>query len=333
MRLTASTALCAFLLFGLANVAFGHELVMDHDFPDPSLIRAEDGNYYAYATQGFTETATPKLLNIQIAKSRDLKSWRHLGEALPQKPSWAKTTQSFWAPHIHHANNLYYLFYSANPDTDNGLCLAVATSKNPQGPFVDSGKPLQCGPSFSNIDPMVYFDAVQKRTLLYWGSGFDPIRVQALDDSLLDFAKGSSPSPLLEPDHGPHPAPYTRLYEAAWLHEHGGYFYLFVSGEDCCGPPNPQYAVLVSRSKSVTGPFEWKNGDVRQSVVIESDHRFGATGHNAFITDKEGQLWSYHHGVDKNYALLKNVIPGDRVVRRVLLREKIEFKNGWPVAH
>lgn len=45
------------LLF--APNATQHELVFDHDFPDPSLILAEDGWYYAYATQGFTETFFP----------------------------------------------------------------------------------------------------------------------------------------------------------------------------------------------------------------------------------------------------------------------------------
>lgn len=298
---------------------------MNHDFPDPSIIRARDGFYYAYATQGYSEDANPKLFNIQIARSQDLKTWQHLGDALPTKPEWSKNTQSFWAPDIHFSKNLYYLYYSAEPNTADGLCLAVAVSRLPTGPFIDSGKPLNCGPSFSNIDPMIY------ENFLYWGSGFDPVRVRKLDASLTKFDPSSKTLPLIAPDRGPNPAPYTKLLEGAWILKRDGFFYLFVSGEDCCGLPSPKYAVLVLRSKSALGPFEWRNGDPRQSIVIEGSGNFTGTGHNAFIHDPAGNLWTYYHGIDVRTPLLANPIPGDRTVRRVLLRSKVDFVNGWPV--
>jgi arabinan endo-1,5-alpha-L-arabinosidase len=312
------------LILLLTTFASAHELMLDHDFPDPSIIKAHDGFYYAYATQGYTETATPKLLNLQLARSKDLRHWTHLGDALPIKPKWASRTQRFWAPHIHFANGLYYLYYSGEPNTDDGKCLGVATSKNPQGPFTDSGKPMVCGPSFSDIDPMLF------NGHLYWGSAFDPVRTRKLDASLLKFESSSPVIPLVYPDRGPQPAPYLRLLEGAWVHEHEGYFYLFVSGEDCCGLPNPQYAVLVLRSKTALGPFEWKDGDPRQSVVLEGQGEYIATGHNALIKDNQGRLWSYYHGVDVKRSVLRTIIPGDRMNRRVMLRRRVQFMNGWP---
>src|SRR5687768_2232256 len=60
--------------------------VLDADFPDPVVVKAPDGFYYAYATQ--TEIAG-KWVNIQLARSRDLVNWDHLGDALPAKPVWA----------------------------------------------------------------------------------------------------------------------------------------------------------------------------------------------------------------------------------------------------
>lgn len=335
---TRLIVLSMLILVGLATAlynrfrtdGFAHELVFDHDFPDPTLIRANDGLYYAYATQGVRETGASEVINIQLARSKDLKSWEHLGEALPNKPSWASSTQKFWAPHIHFANNQYYLYFSADPNSEDGLCLAVATSRNPTGPFVDSGQPLACGPSFSNIDPMIFNDPQTGKSLIYWGSGFDPIRVQALTNSLMQLDQLSERLPLLYPERGSSPAPYTKLLEAPWVIQHGEYFYLFVSGENCCEPPNPQYAVLVARSKNSLGPFEWRNKDPRQSVVIESKRQFTATGHSSFISDETGQLWSYYHGVDRGNSLLKNPIPGDRKNRRVMLRSKIKFVDGWP---
>jgi arabinan endo-1,5-alpha-L-arabinosidase len=323
MSWTLSFLIQLFLITG----AFAHELVLDHDFPDPSLIQGHDGYLYAYGTQGTSETGAPKIFNLQLARSRDLKTWEHLGEALPVKPSWAKSTQAFWAPHIHFAHNQYYLFYSADPDSRDGLCLAVATSKLPTGPFVDSGKPLICGPSFSNIDPMAV--TVGKRTFLFWGSGFDPIRMRELDETLLKFKDNSVTKNLVSPDRSPDPAPYTRLLEGSWVYEHGGYFYLFVSGENCCSGPDPKYATLVLRSKNFDGPYEWKENDPRKSVVIESAGKFSATGHNSLILH-EGKLWTFYHGVNVDHPTLTTSIPGDRTNRRVMLRSEIRFKAGWP---
>ena len=142
--------------------------VLDSDFPDPAVLRAADGHYYAYATQ--TER-DGKMINMQVARSADLVTWQHLGDALPVKPAWAAKTQDFWAPHGHYADGRYYLYYSAKPDaalTDDkrGLCLAVATADRPEGPFTDIGQPLQCGDGFINIDPMAYDDPATPRRVL-----------------------------------------------------------------------------------------------------------------------------------------------------------------------
>ena len=69
--------------------------VIDRDFPDPAVLRAPDGWFYAYATQS---ESNGRMLNIQVARSRDLVQWALLGDALPGKPRWAATRQEFWAP-------------------------------------------------------------------------------------------------------------------------------------------------------------------------------------------------------------------------------------------
>src|SRR3954454_20661444 len=63
--------------------------VLDEDFPDPALILAPDGCYYAYATQTLREG---HWINVQVARSANLVHWEHLGDALPEKPVWAKDT-------------------------------------------------------------------------------------------------------------------------------------------------------------------------------------------------------------------------------------------------
>ena len=87
--------------------------VLDCDFPDPSVILAADGHYYAYATQTQRDGVW---INIQVARSGDLVHWEHLGDALPQKPSWAAQTQDVWAPFVLYDGEKYLMYYSATHD-------------------------------------------------------------------------------------------------------------------------------------------------------------------------------------------------------------------------
>ena len=120
--------------------------ILDADFPDPAVILAPDGFYYAYATQTLRDG---EWINIQVARSADLVHWQHLGDALPDKPNWARETQDFWAPFVLYDGERYLMYYSATHDAchdpERGHCLAIATSDSPAGPFVDMGLPLLLG--------------------------------------------------------------------------------------------------------------------------------------------------------------------------------------------
>jgi arabinan endo-1,5-alpha-L-arabinosidase len=106
--------------------------VLDMDFPDPAVLRDPDGWFYAYATQSHSAGA---VWNVQVARSRDLVRWEHLGDALPEKPRWAASKQEFWAPHVLYdpAARKYFMYYSAEPDGAR-KCLAVATADAPAAP-------------------------------------------------------------------------------------------------------------------------------------------------------------------------------------------------------
>jgi arabinan endo-1,5-alpha-L-arabinosidase len=303
--------------------------VFDVDFPDPTVMRASDGWYYAYATQTIIDGQT---VNIQVARSRNLITWEHLGDALPVKPAWANETQKFWAPHVSQFNDTYYMYFSADPNVLTGLCLAVATARSPRGPFTDSGKPLKCGASFVNIDPMAFDDPRTGKRLLYWGSGFQPIRVQELAPDRVSFQQGSQPVELIKTIKDEKPDNYQRLIEGAWMTERGGYYYLFFSGDNCCGD-KAHYAVMVARSKSATGPFETLSRATRKSnsAILERNERWIAPGHNSVVRDAAGHDWIFYHAIDSKNRFLKNDISGDRDVRRVMLMDRLVYRNGWPM--
>ncbi|MFN3621066.1 glycoside hydrolase family 43 protein, partial [Sphingorhabdus sp.] len=229
---------CANIPNGVVSTAIIANPVFDANFPDPASVRAPDGYYYVYATQGEVDG---KMQNIQTIRSRDLQKWERVGDALPDKPVWASQTQDFWAPHVALHDGRYYLYYSAKPDVAlidkvSGLCLAVATARQPQGPFIDIGTPLQCGDGFVNIDPMSFDDPATGRRLLYWGSGFGPIKVRELAPDRTSFAEGSTTTDLIDVIKDEDPKNYQRLVEGAWVVLHDGYYYLFYSGDNCCGP-------------------------------------------------------------------------------------------------
>lgn len=338
MRLLTSPLFALLALAGCATTAGGPPApatyanpVLDTDFPDPAVLKASDGFYYVYATQGGGDEL---IHNIQVARSSDLVEWKQLGDALPVKPTWATYTQDFWAPHVLEDGGRFYLYYSAKPDAalnDNsrGLCLAVATATKPEGPFTDIGQPLQCGPGFVNIDPMAFDDPATGKKLLYWGSGFGPIKVQELAADRISFAPGSAPIELIHPVKSEDPAEYQRLVEGAWVLQREGWYYLFYSGDNCCGP-NAHYAAMVARSRSATGPFETLASatGAKSSAMLEQRENWVAPGHNSVIEDAKGDHWILYHAVDSRNPRSK---PQDAVnTRRVMLIDRIVWRDGWP---
>jgi len=318
--------------FASARVEKGSYLnpVLDEDFPDPAVIHARDGYYYAYATQTLRDG---HWLNIQVARSKDLIDWEQLGDALPTKPDWAQHTQDFWAPSVIFDGSTYFIYYSATPDASHhhqrGHALAVATSSFPEGPFVDMGMPLLLGAGFEYIDPMAYDDPVSGRHYLYWGSGFQPIKVQELAADRLSFVPESAPIDLIWPNG--RKGGFPRLVEASWVIRHDDFYYLFYSGDNCCGP-DADYGVMVARSKCPTGPFETleQAKGVPHSLMLFKSEHWLAPGHNCIATDKAGQDWIIYHAIDVKKPRQRQE---DEInSRRVLLIDKIHWKDGWPYA-
>jgi arabinan endo-1,5-alpha-L-arabinosidase len=331
LLLCLALAACAPKPSGVASQAAGTNPVLDADFPDPAVLRASDGFYYAYATQSERDG---RMINIQVARSRDLRRWDHLGDALPAKPAWAAKTQDFWAPHVAEHGGRYILYYSAKPDAAledkaRGLCLAVATAAKPEGPFTDIGAPLLCGEGFVNIDPMAFTDPKTGKHLLYWGSGFGPIKVRELGGDSISFAHGTPTTDLVPVVKTDDPANYQRLVEGAWVHYRAPYYYLFYSGDNCCGP-NAHYAVMVARSRSATGPFETLEAATgrKSSVILEQHGLWVAPGHNSVATDAQGRDWILYHAVDSRRPRTKE--SDDINSRRVMLVDRIVWEGGWP---
>jgi arabinan endo-1,5-alpha-L-arabinosidase len=222
------------------------------------------------------------------------------------------------------------MFFSAkNNDTSVNMCIGVAFSKNPEGPFVDKGSPILQGKGFSNIDPMAIIDPKSEKRILYWGSDFAPIRVQELNDDWKSFKNGSEAKAILFPNKN---KDYEKLIEGAWVDYHNEKYYLYYSGDNCCGD-HANYAVMVARSGNPFGPFETlgeANGS-GNSVILEKDSSWFAPGHNSIMKDNKGQTWIAYHAIWPNEAAMARAEQKNKYVRRVMCIEPVEYINGWPV--
>jgi arabinan endo-1,5-alpha-L-arabinosidase len=122
---------------------------------------------------------------------------------------------------------------------------------------------------------------------------------------------------------------FPRLVEASWVTLHEDFYYLFYSGDNCCGP-DAEYGVMVARSKSATGPFETleEAKGVPHSLMLFKSERWLAPGHNCIIDDKAGQAWIIYHAIDVNKPRQRQE---DEInSRRILMIDRIEWRDGWP---
>lgn len=317
-----------FSIYCTAQKNIIHNPVLDKDFPDPTVIKAADGRYYAYATQA---VVNGKMMNIQVASSNNLINWKMEGDALPQKPGWAHATQDFWAPHVLYDSALkqYVMFFSAeSDDTATDKCMGVAFSKSPAGPFIDKGTPLVSGKGFVNIDPMAMIDPVTKKKIVYWGSGFEPIKVQELTGDWKAFKSGSVPKNVVFPGKD---KSYSILLEGGWLDYVNGKYYLYYSGDNCCGD-KANYAVMVARADNAFGPFV-RLGEANgtgHSEILQKDSTWIAPGHNSIIRDEKGNVFMAYHAIWRDKSKQGKSTGPDHYVKRVMCISPVKYVNGWP---
>ena len=80
--------------------------VIKWSLPDPTVIKADDGYFYLYATEDTH--------NVPIYRSKDLVKWRYAGTAFTDatRPMDFVPNGGIWAPDINYINGQYVLYYS-----------------------------------------------------------------------------------------------------------------------------------------------------------------------------------------------------------------------------
>jgi len=129
-------------------------------YGDPAVLKADDG-YVLVATSNDAPDAFP------ILRSDDLLHWQPVGFVFPegQAPVWTSAglrIGDFWAPEMAMVGGGYWLTYTAR-DRDGVLSIGLAKAPQPDGPWIDIGKPLLTG---AMIDAHLFVD--ESGPVLFW---------------------------------------------------------------------------------------------------------------------------------------------------------------------
>jgi beta-xylosidase len=296
--------------------------VINRNFPDPHVIRAND-QYYAYST-------TSAGSNIRYARSTDLVEWEIVGEALPALASWSGPTPLFddvahkatWAPAVAQVGDTFVMYYTTpaldepRPDRKPSQCIGVATSDNPDGPFRDtSDAPIVCQSDLGgSIDATHFADEDGMQYLLWKNDGNCcgiPTRfyIQELSDDGLELVgeptdMGISNDLLWE----------RLVIEAPTLWQHDGTYYLFYSGNDFA---SADYAVGYATSSEVLGPYV----DAEENPILRTKPPAAGPGHQSILADDDGDLWMTYHAWDYSFI-------GYPQGRRAMWIDELVFEDG-----
>lgn len=281
--------------------------VVNYSLPDPSVIRADDGCFYLYATED--------IRHLPIHKSKDLVNWELAGTAFTQdtRPVF-EPKGNLWAPDINKIGDKYVLYYSMSVWGGEWSCgIGVAVADRPEGPFTDRGKLFRSNEIGvqNSIDP--FYIEEKGRKYLFWGS-FRGIYGIELSADGLSVKLGAVKVQIAG-----------TAYEGTYIHKRKGYYYLFASTGTCCEGLKSTYQTVVGRAKHLFGPYLNKRGEAmmnnRHETLIHKNDSFVGAGHNSeIVTDDVGNDWMLYHGVSVANPH-----------GRVLLLDKVEWKSGWPV--
>ena len=305
-----------FLMSLMASAQQVKNPVWPHDWPDPTIWKADDGRYYCIAT-------SPK----QCLVSDDLFTWNKSDISPIDMNSWATISsiaRHFWAPDVVTVNGkrlLYLTLYNSAEDSNIAVFQEFAPCQFKFMGIITRGKETGIE---DTIDPEVVKDPKTGKLWLFFGSVGSIHRIELNEDGLAlkEGAKYEHVAGLTI-----HQCPdRSKVFEGSYLHFHKGYWYLFVSSGFY---GDHTYQLQVGRSKKLTGKFLNREGkpmtEGYATPVLHSDKddNFYGPGHcGEIFTAADGNEYIFYHcHVREN--LNQN--------HRPMLMSRIQWgKDGWP---
>jgi len=239
---------------------------------DPYILN-DGGSYYLYGTN------SPD--GIEVYRSTDLMHWTGPcgatdGLALHKKN--IRGDSKFWAPEVYRIGDRYYMFVSVE------MQMAVATSDNPMGPFIQKKKMVYKTPEpaidhhlcLLGEQPMIFFVSFEPRGLETWSA--------ELENDLMSIRKCT----FSRCTYHCQDWEYEIVNEGPFVLQDDEYYYLVYSGN---GYESQDYGLGFAVSKSLSGPWI----KYPENPFLQRPGNLVGVGHCSFFYDQEGQLKIVYH--------------------------------------
>jgi len=264
---------------------------------DPVVIKQDD-SYYLFHTG----------VGIHVKRSTDFQDWRIArgGPVFKQMPEeayeYVPDADNIWAPDISHYNDRYHLYYSVSTFGSSRSAIGLVTNvtlhpDDNEYEWIDHGIVVKSdhGDNFNAIDANLILDEDDEPWLAF-GSHWSGIKMIKLDyETGMQSEEDTTMYDLASREEHP------RAVEAPFVIYRNGYYYLFVSFDQCCSGINSTYNVRVGRSESVTGPYIDRDGvdmmDGGGTQITFETERYKGPGHNAIFRE-DGQDYIVYHAYD-----------------------------------
>lgn len=263
--------------------------VWPRDWPDPTVWMDDDGRYHCIATNPMRSIVSDDLFHWQMAESGPV-----------EHDSWSAmraVSSNFWAPDVASVGgkrNMYLSLYNSAEDSNIGVL-----QQQPNGQFKYMGI-VTCGKEtgiHDTIDPEVVTDPKTGKVWLFFGSVGGIHRIELNKDGL-SLKEGATYQHVagLKVEQNPD---RSKVFEGAYLHQHGKYWYLFVSSGFYS---DHTYQLKVGRAKSLTDVFVDRDGNRMDegfaTPVIhsdEGDHFYGPGHCGEIFKAKDGKEYIFYH--------------------------------------
>lgn len=264
--------------------------------PSPHVF---NGQIYLYATNDQDNSGKYwDSTDWRLFTSKDMKTWHDGGSFLSVTVfKWARSDAKAWAPEAAYRNGRYYFYAPVGGDK-----IGVATSRKPEGPFVDArsdalvDKARDANAGAEPIDPAVLIDDDGQAYLVFGTRVPKIVRLKA------DMTETDGPIRDIEIDGFPAGDPKVKYGEAPYLNKRDGLYYFSFS----TGWPGQ---IVYATSKYPEGPYTY------QGVIL--DYRKISTNHQAII-DYRGHSWLFYHD---------SLLPGGGDYKRSITFAPLDFDD------
>jgi beta-xylosidase len=263
--------------------------VLDADFPDP-FVMPVNGALVAYATNA---RVGGKRLNVQFSRSVDGVHWSSPVDAMPEVPAWALlNSPDIWAPEVIRIGDRYAMYFSARhkamarPDGLT-LCVGVAMSNDPSGPFKPAAKPLTCGDGLGVIDSSPMREGSDLWLYVKSDGNCCGVPISILAQKLSKDGTALVGEATVVPGVTNDKPWEGGVVEGEQMVVHEGRYYMLFAANDYGGEA---YATGYATCETPVGPCR----DAEENPILKSEAGLVGPGHQS-VFEYQGKTWIAYH--------------------------------------